>query len=390
MKTFRTANDSITRTIGISVNALALIADREIPADGWQILAPYGTHAAPDGTYRQVFHRPQAVKLVETWNSFAARAVRWAHNARSGAGFFSAAAPVWDGHPDADAARYPVKRQLGAITEVRAGEQGLEGLVTWNHAADTAARSAGPLKPSPYWLHEAPDAASSVFPELLLSVGLVPAPNISSAPAWTRNSADQPDTNMKQTELATLLGLAPEADWDTIKASTTGATANAATLVTVTANAATVQQTLDATAAQLATANAAVLAVTAERDALTPQLAALQATVNAATDATLTIATKAGLITPADRATWADRFAKSTANAIADLSAVAPAMNTQRLGHLATPAVLASANARSAAIQDAVAKEMKEAGCDYSTAFTRCQSKPELKPIWDAMSPATK
>ncbi len=395
-----TANSSRSMaTIAESANAVALPLD--LPADGWFEIAPYGTHPAPDGSYVQIFNRQQAERVVATWNSLAGRGVRWIHNVKNGVGIFNLSAPVWEGHPDVDAQRWPQKNALAQITEIRVGATGLEGRATFN-AEGMAQRGRGPLKPSPYWMHEAPDAQGRVFPELLLSVGLVPAPNISNAPAWTRNAPDQNTNAMTQSQIALALGLTANATWEEITSALNNAKTNATALATATANAANVQTQMTTLQTQITTANASLAALTTERDtlktekqtlttanaALTTERDGAKVLVVALSDALLGLAEKSGQITSAEKETWKGKLTANAgvAEAAKELADKKPSLNTRPIEQLNTPANLATANARREAFQDAVKKEMKDNGTDYDTAFSRCMSKPELKPLVDAMS----
>jgi hypothetical protein len=402
-------------TLGESANAVTLPLD--LPADGWFVIAPYGEHAAPDGSYVQIFGPEQAARVVETWNSLSGRAVRWVHNLKNGVSKFSLAAPVWEGHPDVDAERWPRKNLLAQLADVRVGAQGLEGRATFN-AEGMAQRGRGPLKPSPYWMHEAPDASGRVFPELLLSVGLVPAPNIPGAPAWTRNAPDHDPNSMNQKDIALSLGLAADATWDQIKAALGTATANAAQLATATANAGTLQTTLNAAQQQLATitterdtllaekltltgekntlttANSSLTSANAslsgERDTLKTNVAALTTTNAALQEALLTVAEKTCHITAGEKDSWKEKLTANAAGAAKELAAKAPSLNTRSLPILNSPEALATANARQAAIGEAVKTEMATTKCDYDTAYNRVMAKPEFKPVVAAMQDPTR
>jgi len=155
---------------------------------GWALIAPYGDHPSPDGSYVQRFDRAQASKVVAMWKSptgMAARIFKNKTHNRDG----SDSMPVWDGHPDSDRAQWPQENLLGEVKDLQAGPAGLQGLLSWN-AKGMQRRTRGPLFPSPLWWHDPPSGnPPTVFPEFLESVGLVPTPNISSAHAWTQNSA---------------------------------------------------------------------------------------------------------------------------------------------------------------------------------------------------------
>ena len=136
-------------------------------ADGqWALIAPYGDHASPDGSYTQKFDRGQADKVVKAWNSITGKAARLFKNLWHGLGAKDSC-PVWDGHPETDRKRWPVEKLLAQITSLRAGDGGLEGQIAWS-ANSASARTRGPLYPSPLWWHWPPAGEPpAVFPELL-------------------------------------------------------------------------------------------------------------------------------------------------------------------------------------------------------------------------------
>ncbi len=180
----RTANEAAELRLSATI-CTANFADG---ADGsWAVIAPYGDHPSPDGSYVQHLDRAQAETIVKTWNSITGKAVRWFKNLAHGLGAkFSA--PVWEGHPDSDSGRWPKEKLLAEITDLRTGNDGLEGRRTWN-AKGMAARASGPLFPSSLWWHLPPSGVPpTVYPEVLESVGLVRTPNISGVPAWTQNA----------------------------------------------------------------------------------------------------------------------------------------------------------------------------------------------------------
>lgn len=385
---FRTANGSEMRlSAAICTANIGTVADGE-----WALIAPYGDHASPNGEYTQHFDRAQADKVVKTWNSIAGTAARYMKNAMHRLGL-RGSSPVWDGHPETDKQRWPKEKLLAEITDIRAGDDGLEGRVTWN-AKGIAARTKGPLYPSPLWWHWPPSGEPpTVFPELLESIGLVPTPNISSVPAWTQNATLDPESeshaeneNMNEEQLKALrkaLGLPDTADFQTCIGVAQTATANAALL--------TERDTALTTAnASLSTANASVTTLTTERDTLKTANTALTAEKGVLVAGILNIAEKRGAITPAQRADFETRLTTAnTAAAALTVLETSKAMNTQSVEINGNRVDLTTANARQTALNNAVAKYQGDHKCDYDTAFSAIRSDPNFASLFGAMQDPT-
>jgi hypothetical protein len=168
----RTSNPGGQEEMQLSALLSENAANISAITDGdWGMIAPYGDHPAPDRSYIQKFSREQAEKVVKTWNSITGTAARVFKNLWHGLGAKSTC-PVWDGHPETDKRRWPIEKLLAEITDLRLGDSGLEGRVTWNDRGLTA-RTRGPLYPSSLWWHWPPNEERNVFPELLESAGLV-------------------------------------------------------------------------------------------------------------------------------------------------------------------------------------------------------------------------
>lgn len=381
-----------------SLNAVTLA---DAPADGWYLISPTGTFPEPDGRYVQVFERAQAEDVVTTFNSFTGRAARHIKNMWHGFGLKSSI-PIFEGHSDRDPKRWPTMNRLGEISDLRADDSGLWGMVTWN-AENLAHRTSefGPLKPSPVYWHEPKDASGRVYPAMLESVGLVRFPNIKSAPAWTQNAiplADDPAEKQKamnhKDQLIALLGLKSDADDAAIQSSLDAHSLK----VTSTANALT-----EATSAKeklendLTTANGQVTNLTTERDTLTTANADLT-TANAAltTEVTelrkgvLDLAEKKGAITPAERPAFETKLttANSRPAALSELpgrkamNVTSVTINNERID-------LTTANARRDALAKAVNDRMEADKTDYDTAFARVKADPNFAALFAAMQDPT-
>ncbi|MEO7933215.1 MAG: phage protease [Chthoniobacterales bacterium] len=353
-----------------------------VASGDWALISPYGDHPSPDGSYTQVFSREQADKVVKTWNSIAGIAVRTFKNIAHGLGIKSTA-PVWDGHPETDKKRWPKEKLLAEISDLRAGEIGLEGKLTWNAKGDTA-RTRGPLFPSSLWWHwPASGTPPQVFPELLESVGLVPAPNISGVPAWTANTdlasseaAENTETQkneniMDKNKLIQLLGLAADATDEQIE--------SALKLNRTTAN------TADQVRNDLTTANTTL-------DEEKKKVTSLNTANAAYVEGLLDLAEKRGVITAAQRGDYKDRLttANTSAAAIKELTEKAPALNTTEVKLNGNRVDLSTANARATALEGLVAAYMKDHNCDRDKAYAAVQADPNNKPLFDAMSATSK
>ena len=406
----RTANSAdLMLTAFISANAqdVSHVGDGE-----WMEISPYGDFLAPDGSYVQRFHKEQAEQVVATWNSLTGMAARIFKNMWHRLGR-KTSIPVWDGHPDADSGRWPADKLLAEVSEVRAGAKALEGKVAWS--TSNQARTAGPLYPSPKWWHMPPAGnPPAVYPELLESIGLVPSPNIKSVAAWTVNQAHDPFaspeakpggdtqiTTMNQKKIALALGLpegATEAEIDSaLTALRTTANSGATLLATANASIATLTTDRDRLTTDLTTANTAlagahsrVTTLTTENTTLLADKGALTTANAALVDGLLHLAEKSGLVTPSQRPDVLAKLtsANTAAAAITELKGKRPEMNVTPIVINGNRVDLSTANARTAAFQDAVKKRMADYKETHEVAFAACMADPSLKPLVDAMSPA--
>ncbi len=404
----------------LSTANIADVSDGE-----WAAIAPYGDHPSPDATYIQHFDRPQAEKLIRTWNSLTGTAARIFKNLWHGLGP-GGAIPVWDGHPETDRRRWPSEKLLASISELRAGKDALEGRVTWNRKG-AAARTRGPLYPSPLWWHWPPTGTPpTVYPELLESVGLVPTPNISSVPAWTQNSptardlipasidpatplSEQPIcadsgaqpfasdtqadnqpamTNEQFMALRYALGLPETADAAACISAAQSATAVAQQLTEREAALATANTAWTALEDQLTEANSQAAALTFERDQLQTANAGLTTEIETLRAGLLDLAEGKGSIAPAEREAFLTRLTANAATTVGELRGRS-ALNTQPVEINGNRVDLSTANARQGALHAAVQRRMKEESLGYEEAFFRCSQDPALKGLFDAMQQPT-
>ena len=390
---FRTANENDMRlSAAICTSNVAEAMDGD-----WVPVAPYGEHPSPDGSYVQKFDRGQAEKVVSTWNSITGVAARIFKNMWHGLGP-KRSCPVWDGHPETDKKRWPKAKCLAEITDLRTGNEGLEGRISWTGNT----RPRGPLYPSPLWWHWPPSGEPpSVFPELLESIGLVATPNIASVPAWTQNASPNlasqeategvSDPNQHKTEnqmdrskIIEMLGLGADATDEQIEAALKGAGTTANALQTANAAKADAEAKIADVEAKLTTANADLAGATAKVSDLSTANEALLVGV-------LDIAEKRGAITPAERADFQARIAtaNTAAAALKELQ-TRKAMNTQPVVINGNRIDLSTANARANALEEAIAGKMKDGNLSREQAFVKCQSDPNLSGLFGAMADPTR
>ena len=367
-------------------------------ADGdWVPVAPYGEHPSPDGSYVQRFSREQADKVVSTWNSITGVAARAFKNLWHGLGA-KHSCPVWDGHPETDKRRWPKAKLLAEITDLRTGNDGLEGRIRWTGNV----RPRGPLYPSPLWWHWPPAGEPpAVFPELLESIGLVATPNISSVPAWTQNSSPNLDSsessegvtdpnqhktanNMDKKKIIEMLGLGADATDEQIETALKGAGTTANALQTANAAKVDLEAKLADAATKLTTANADLTTATAKVTELTTANGALVKGI-------LDLAEKRGAITPAERNDFEARIttANTVGAALTELQA-RKAMNTEAVVINGNRIDLSTANARANALEEAIAEKMKVGNLSRDEAFAKCQTDPNLAGLFGAMADPTR
>jgi phage I-like protein len=403
---FRTANSGAQDEMQLSALVSGNAANIAGLSNGeWGLIAPFGVHPSPDGSYVQKFDQAQAEKVVRTWNSITGTAARCFKNVMHGLGT-KLTCPIWEGHPDSDKLRWPKEKLLGEITNLRVGTEGLEGCVTWN-AKGLQDRMRGQLYPSALWWHwPASGVPLTVYPELLESVGLWPTPNIPGVPAWTQNaipnlasqSEADPQKKPTQTEnivnrekLLKLLGLAADATDEQIDAALKGISTTANALSTANAAKADLETQLSTANAALQTANTSVQTLTGERDQLQTANAALTTANGILVKGVLDLAEKCGAFTPAERAGFETRIttANTAADALAELQ-TRKAMNVQSVEINGNRVDLSTANARADALETAIAAKMKESNLTRDEAFSKCQADPNLAGLFGAMADPTK
>ena len=152
-----------------------------------QLIVPYVEQsvkaAAAGGTTAhvlQVFDRTAANEITgEHRNAIA----RFAASVTGLLGFGSSEIPVYYRHPDQNP-KHADRREYGAVSKLRAGNDGLYGVITYNEFGKKLLDQVKGLKISPTWGMRLIDAKSSpprARPHTLISLGLTQFPNIPTA-----------------------------------------------------------------------------------------------------------------------------------------------------------------------------------------------------------------
>lgn len=179
---YNTESADKPRLIFAPAVAIALNADA-LPE--WIQLAPYGEHPTRDKKRTQVFNAESAAQVV-SWFDFWPRKI--------GRLMGINACPVWVGHPDFDPQTWPQRRQVGAVKELNAREDGLWGKIEWNADAEKALREDGHKFPSVAWdCDESELNADQITPVMLWSVGMWHKPNIKSVQSVVNAEGDMED-----------------------------------------------------------------------------------------------------------------------------------------------------------------------------------------------------
>jgi hypothetical protein len=396
---WRTANENEMRLSAVVCTAnIAGVADGE-----WALIAPYGRHASPDGSYDQEFFREDAERVVRTWNSLTGVAARVFKNLLHGLGP-KRSAPVWDGHPETDKLRWPKEKLLCEVEDLRVAADGLEGQITWNTKGQ-AARTRGPLYPSPLWWHWPPSGMPpTVHPELLESIGLVTTPNIAGVPAWTANAnpfagevpVENPHENaMSPQELAALrksLGLPENAEVSLCITTAATATANAAQLTERETALQTANSAKAGLETQVSTLAADNEAMKAANTTLADERNALQTANATLTKGILDVAEKRGVITPAERPAFETRLATANTqgDALNELQTRKPPVNTKHVEIGGVRFDLSTANSRQAALQAEVQKRLPAHNGDFDAAYASVRADQTFAPLFDAMQDPTR
>jgi len=285
--------------------------------DDFQLLASYGDHPHRVGLQR--FDRASAEALVSAFNTAWEKVKRLA-------GAANANRPIYRGHFDDPlfAAQHDDTTAYGQVTALQAREDGLYFKPKYTAAGNGLLGEGGKLYFSPRWLMRQAGGAWSPFK--LLSVGLVPNPNIHGAAA----NAAQPEAIMLEQLLQNLGFTAEQAT-----AAANGAD-GAPTLDEVTAkitglqDAANAAPDLEAAKTQLEADLAAARQKTTEAEAsVTAANARATAERTAHAETVAANAVAKGVLTEADRAATVTSLTEATdfataANAVMTAEPVLP------------------------------------------------------------------
>ena len=353
--------------IGIIANAAALTGGE------WELIAPYGEFPTANRQKIQKFGRPEADKMVATFNSV------W-HQL----GTLFRGVPIFHGHPDVDPKNWPDDRRLGKIVELRAGETGLEGKPEFNALGLENKTEGWWVYPSPAWLHPLTES-NTIQPDELLSIGLVNTPNIPGSAPWSNSTDPNPndsltatDTIMKE-KLCAFTGLDPAtATDDEIIAKVTAlkSDAEAKAMADETANSATAAKTA-----------AEILAEDEKRKA---GLATASAANTRKVCAELLVenAVRAGVISEADReATTNSLIAPGADIAVLGkaLGEKKPELNTGALDLGGKKVTISTARERSAAISTEVNSRMQTQKLSYDQAYAAVENDPQFSRLFQMM-----
>ncbi|AHF94600.1 hypothetical protein OPIT5_29305 [Opitutaceae bacterium TAV5] len=307
-----------TDALSTSPACLALATNS---ADGFIPLAGYGRH--PNKAGLQVLDIEAAVLMQAAHDT-----------ARARRGEEAASIPIYKGHPDspslAQTPGHDDTTRYGRILELDAREEALFGKVAWNAGYDPKTE-AKKLFVSPGWAYRQNDDGT-ITPVKLLSLGLVPNPNIADAPAvnvadgsaekTSSGNSAHTDTMKKELVIALLnaLGL------------TTAADATDEQLNTALGSAAGKAKELsDANTAGEADRAKAAADLAAVNSAVETAKAATAAERAAHINTILTRAIADGLITVAERGAWNTKLAVAAdlQAAYGELAAKEPSIKTQ-------------------------------------------------------------
>lgn len=295
-----------------------LLNEVQLDERGWALI-PYGDW--PHEMGMQKFHKPEAIRMANSFNDTAGRMRR-----------AICGLPIFKGHPDhpvaAIANQYPDKEDKGQIAAVEARDNGLALKLVLSNAGAELVRKGWKFI-SPMWIGQLISKVSDSYgvyaPVILQSVGLVAKPNIPSPALANAATAANPKTTMDP-EMLKLLGLAVDATPAQISAAIKTLHTNAGTLAN--------EQTAHTTAkTALATAEGKIVtlenAATQAKTALTEAQTALANERTARINDALDLAVRTGRCTIAERPTWEGRLKTNFIEEVKVLANAAPKVKTE-------------------------------------------------------------
>lgn len=369
--------------------------------DGWVQLSPFGDFPGvaftpkPDGSFEkklavQRYDLAGAAEMVRRFRSPLGKLKR----------FLLGGVEIFNGHPDMPDGRrlYPDPLPKGIIADLAVRANGLYCLPVFNNAGLELLAAGGKLgfsgRVGSSFIGEENDV--EVFrPDFLKSVGLAPRPNLPveflnafvDEPPQTPEPKPQNQTDpMKEKLIAALkkagilaADFANDTADDAVLSKFEEALAQRATFAN---DKSALESSLTTERATLNSKDTAITALTGERDTARAEFANER---TARIDLVVEDRVKAGAITEAERALWANRLKADFANESTALLALKPgsALKTDsKTGNLGDRKVeFANAQARMDRVQQLVAEKMKqpEFANSYDAAFAAVErEQPEL------------
>ena len=355
------------------------VAINDASQEAWHRLSPWGVYAHSLG--RQMVNKDTVAEMVAAFNSERlARGDNWR------------GVPIYPGHPDRpDAPKGTVKKKIGSVMAMDIRADGLYVQTAWNSKGKENILEGECPYPSPVWrLKDGPNG--SKVPVKLLSVGMVPDPNIVDADAWTNEATPEAAKEDPAPDITPALSFN---DALQIIVSGGGMGSDKEEVRSLRAKLwlpedATIDQVKAALATRLAEHEAAKARLTeceTEIAALKDQVAAEQAKAATATtamndairDAAITVAINEGRATEGERAALLTAFNDGFDTALTALNSRRPKLDVKPAAldvRMAHEARMGRAAAQTA-FNDAVSAHMKAPGKDYQTAFNDCFRSPE-------------
>lgn len=377
--------------ITLDVNAIAINDDS---AETWHRLSPWGIYAHELG--RQNVSADTVKAMVTAFNE-----------ERSKRGDNWRGVPVYLGHPDHPSApKGTVKKKIGSIMALDVRDDGIYAQTAWNSAGRNNITEGEAPYPSPVWkLSDGPNGTK--IPVRLLSVGMVPNPNIVDADAWTNEITDAAakeeiaeakDPAIALNEAITIiteggcLGMNKE-ETRTLRESLWLPEDS------------TIEQVKAALAMRMAEINeqkARIGAMEADYNALQQKLNDEQAKATAtneavttareaARDALLDLAINEARISLGERAAYVTAFNDDFAGTAAKLKELKPRMNLRRavVDPLAHHESLRTAESARTAFNEKVKERMEKTKKPYQVAFNEAYEDPENAGLVAAMTGRT-
>lgn len=326
----------------------------ELSAGDWICLSPIG-----DFPHARGMQRVDAAAVSAMANQFNSAL------AKVGRALFGGV-PFYVGHPDVPgmANEFPDRKAYGWVKALEARADGLHGQIEWSEPGKTLLANKHYKYFSPYWDARTvgTEKGKTVYqPTALLSVGLTNQPNLPVKPL--ANAKDNMNKELRDA-LCQRLKLANTATDEEIGSAITALQASVNTL----GNERT-QLSNDLQTAKTAQTAAHTAEVTKHAETKTR----LENVMVQRNKLALDLAVKEGRIAPAEREEWTTKLANDYDANAKVMAEKKPTLKTSTMAGLGerrtTLANVGDVQERSRKVQTLVQKEMKDVGCDYSTAY---------------------